>query len=37
MNICEKCPGLENERFLLRQVEKGDCGDYYVCTAGKWL
>lgn len=27
MNIYEKCPRLENERFLLRQVEKGDCGD----------
>lgn len=27
MNIYETCTNLENERFLLRLVEKGDCDD----------
>lgn len=27
MNVYEYCPVFENERFLLRLVEKGDCAD----------
>ena len=27
MNIYEKCPVIESERFLIRAVEKGDCQD----------
>ena len=35
MNIYEKCPVLENDRFLLRKVEEEDCDDLLAVYSDK--
>ena len=35
MNIFEKCPVLESDRFVLRMIEKEDCEDLFRVYSDK--